>query len=826
MDQDHQPSDKVETWKKAPYDSHLMPKDSPPEWQAPPPPEPKPLTFYPSAFLLLFGVLVPTISFMVEITTAMCAQDMFDPLPTPFHIFLVAFVPISNWFLWHALWKGSTEYLSLLSVTSAATIGIALFYTLVFLPITPFAIFAIIFVGLGFLPLTPILALFATIFGRQKLKRLNAQTDGVRIPHLLFGFGLGLLGLIAAELPSAVTRIGLQMASSPDAETSQRGVRWLRNVGSQDVMLRSCYQAQQGMTDLLSWFIARGNPVMQDEARQIYYRVTGTPFNAVKPPAKLNRQVRTWGDDFEFDSALGGTTVAGQVKGLSLATSRQDQSIDANAAVSYTEWTLVFKNISTQQREARAQIALPPGGVVSRLTLWVNGEEREAAFAGRAQVREAYQQVAVQQRRDPVLVTTSGLDRVLMQCFPVPSNGEMKVRLGITAPLQLESNEQASLALPYLLERNFGLNDEIKHYVWIESKQPLTATSAELKAEQVEGGKFALRGNIAEARLSESSVRVTRTNPVMKSWAPDMQSKPAEIITQTIEPQPVTAPSRVVFVIDGSRQMKDRVPAISATLAKLPNNLESHILLASDSVVDLSKGVRKFAPNAITTVIGEADFVGGNDNLPALLRAWDSAAEIPNSAIVWLHGAQPIEMQGVAELQQRYQRRPNGPRLYDVQLIAGPNRLAEQMESLNAVEIVPHRLAGLERLQALWSGAASRYVVTRTKASRGNVTDAVEGSSHLTRLWALDEVKRMITARTKNEDIIKLAASYQLVTPVTGAVVLETKEQYERAGLEPVNANTVPTIPEPETWALIFVVGTMLLWLVYQQRRGKLRQRI
>ncbi len=821
MDHDNQASEPGEGWKASPYDSQIIPKDSPPEWQPPSaPPKPETLSFYPSAFLLFFGVVLPIISLVVELVTNMCALDMFDPMPTPFHIFIVAFVPASNWFLWDALWSGKTKYLSLLSVTSAATIGIASFYTLVFLPITPIGVIAIIFFGLGFLPLTPILALIATLIGRRKLKRLNAQTVSARIPHWLIGFSLGLLGLIAVEVPSVVTRLGMQMASSSEIEKSQRGIRWLRFIGSEDVLLRACYQEERGMKDLMSAAISLGDPVTLDEARRIYYRVTGTPFNAVKPPSKLNKQVRRWSDDFEFDAGLGGTAVVGQVKGLSLMTSRQDQSIDANAAVSYTEWTLVFKNISALQREARAQIALPPGGVVSRLTLWVNGEEREAAFAGRAQVREAYNQVAIQQRRDPVLVTTLGLDRVLMQCFPVPSNGEMKVRLGITAPLQLESNEQATLPLPYLLERNFGLNDETKHYVWVESKQPLTASNAALKTEQVEGGKFALRGNLTEAGLSESFVQATRTNAALQAWTPDTLSKSTEIITQQITAQPVTAPSRIVFVIDGSRLMKDRVPAIAATLAKLPSNAESLILLASDGVVDLSQGVRNIAPNAFAQMLNGADFAGGNDNLPALLRAWDSAAEKPNSVIVWLHGAQPIEMQGIPELQQRYQRRPNGPRIYDVQLIAGPNRLAEELEMLSAVEAVPNRLTGLERLFAVWNGQATRYVITRAKTPRLNQADTIESSSHLARLWANDEVKRMIATRAKPEDTIKLAAGYQLVTSVTGAVVLETKAQYERAGLEPVNANTVPTIPEPETWALIFIVGTVLLWLFYQQRKG------
>jgi len=70
-----------------------------------------------------------------------------------------------------------------------------------------------------------------------------------------------------------------------------------------------------------------------------------------------------------------------------------------------------------------------------------------------------------------------------------------------------------------------------------------------------------------------------------------------------------------------------------------------------------------------------------------------------------------------------------------------------------------------------------------------------------------------------NEQATSLAATYQLVTPLTGAVVLETREQYERAGLEPVKSGTVPTIPEPEEWLLMFTVATILAWMLFQRRR-------
>ena len=64
---------------------------------------------------------------------------------------------------------------------------------------------------------------------------------------------------------------------------------------------------------------------------------------------------------------------------------------------------------------------------------------------------------------------------------------------------------------------------------------------------------------------------------------------------------------------------------------------------------------------------------------------------------------------------------------------------------------------------------------------------------------------------------LSLAVRYQLVTPVSGAVVLETAEQYRQPVLQPVDAGTVPTIPEPEMVALLLIMGMFLIWLVYTE---------
>jgi len=76
---------------------------------------------------------------------------------------------------------------------------------------------------------------------------------------------------------------------------------------------------------------------------------------------------------------------------------------------------------------------------------------------------------------------------------------------------------------------------------------------------------------------------------------------------------------------------------------------------------------------------------------------------------------------------------------------------------------------------------------------------------------------------------VELAASYQLITPVSGAVVLETAEQYEQNDLKPVDSKMTSklpdggSIPEPRTVLLLVVGGAIALWQLWSwRRRGRL----
>jgi hypothetical protein len=80
----------------------------------------------------------------------------------------------------------------------------------------------------------------------------------------------------------------------------------------------------------------------------------------------------------------------------------------------------------------------------------------------------------------------------------------------------------------------------------------------------------------------------------------------------------------------------------------------------------------------------------------------------------------------------------------------------------------------------------------------------------------MDEINRILSDNDPdNRDALELATKHHLVTPISGAVVLETQEQYIENNLQPVDVANVPSIPEPGT--LILLIFALLL-LVYGRR--------
>lgn len=764
-----------------------------------------------------FGVIFPLAVLILEVLTSFCGSVFFSPAPTGWHVAWIAMVPVLNiWLLRGTPKDGAGQQ----GVAAGFALMTALFYAVLFLPMVHLSLVALIFFGVGLLPLTPLLAaLMSWRIGRA------AKREAMEPQRFKTGWRSGamaaLLVLAALEGPALWTRVNLSAATA-GGEDGEAAINRLRTFHSERTLLKSCYEGNRGTgraTDVSGWILQFcKNPTSLFEgggmggsdsqpARDVFFRVTGKTFNSMKPPGNIrgNSLVGRMDplEEFEFDDHLGGDEVAIRLKNLDLADSRFDGHVDSVSRIGYGEWTMVFRNGSQQVKEARCQVKLPRDGRVSRLTLWVNGEPREGAFSTVSKVKAAYKSVAVVQRRDPVLVNMVGPDTVMVQCFPVPARGEMKIRLGITAPLT-----DGRWELPHVMERNFGLTKGLRHAVWMQGDRPFSLTNTSGKFDSgPDGGGRSLSAEIADERLMEPGTVISMELPPGEPPVvncEDRFAKPEERILVR-EPVQLTcqAAEKLVVVIDGSVSMASaRDWVLKALSAQDASRL---LLILAD---DMGRKVTLKELEAYR-------FTGGRDNETALREGIRLARE-SGAPVVWVHGPQAVKVSRGEALLQLLERGTNLPVIHDVEAVSGPNRLAEAIYQTGCLHRGPSLASPEGDLSLFLSNLMKQRTETAWNWKRQASTDGAPGQKvwdQLARLWAsrAAEDPAMILSDTVRTE---LAARYQLVTPVSGAVVLETQQQYAEHGLTPADGSAtpqIPSVPEPSTGMLFILTTTLAL---------------
>lgn len=685
------------------------------------------------ALELVLGTALPATALLIEMATGMSADAYLDPLPDWRALLLAWTVPAANFAGW---WGRGAIPVRVRTYLSALALGIASVYATLFLPIAPFAILAVLALGIGLLPLSPLGAVYASI---RQFRDCVAE-PGAPSPVRALGFSAAVIVLAAS--PAIWTHLLLDRALKTSPAEQGSAVEWLRVIGDRGYIRDAGDDNRPA-----GWLGRRPDPA---RIRNIYYLVTGDPHTS------RARTRRSW-----LSSVTGLNTGGDQpgqpLPGLSLASSRIEGRITPRAALQHQEWTLEFRNTDEfQQREARAVIVLPEGGVVSRVTLWIDGEEREAAFGGRAQTKAAYRSV-VTVRRDPLLVQTAGPGRVLAQCFPVPPRGSMKIRLGISAPVR-----DGVVELPYFGDRNFAA-DDVNHSVWID------------------GGAVPFSRSLPGSALRQPlSIRVA--DAAGTSWTPHPLDKSRVIVQKIV---PAVVPERLEVVMDGSKSMADLAEPVEAAFSR----------------------AAKRHPGWRLTVTG--NYRGGTDNVAALRSAQDRLAAAGGGTILWLHGPQPVEITSAETLRGHFERAANRVELAAAQLIPGPDVVTPRLDGLAAVRSIRVTAADwVDRLE--WSPAFSR----ESLPAAGH-PDGFEAPADLARLWASGEVVRLMSLGRGAAE--RLGADLRLVTPATGAVVLENRSQYSAFGLDPGKGLT--NVPEPGT--MILVGGALgVLWICRKRKHN------
>lgn len=769
-----------------------------------------------------FWLLVwPALVVGAELVWHICGGLFFDPMPTHWHLAAILLAILTGGLVWrrnrkdkatdavespHPLWLHMLRGFSMVTTGYLAILQLPLllmgtfYYFMIVIMSFGLGIFAIpLYLLCAMAAASPLLLFFGLLRVRATGRNGIAEACG-----LLLGFA----GLLALEGRAVVTRFAGENTSPS----------FLRTVGSEDTLLKLCYEGQGGrrtMTDTSGYLVGllRGTvfggmaqPGDVEKWRLLHYRVTGRPFNAKPPPAEmtLSRNAGLF-DDLEWDPDLGGDGVYARLRGLDLCSSRLDGHVDAASGLGYWEWTMEFNNRTSESKEARMQVLLPPGAVLSKLTLWVNDQPQEAAFAGGDVVAKAYKQVAVVQRKDPVLARWVGPDRIFVQCFPVPAGRRMKIRLGTTAPL----DPGGRLFFPRFLEQNFGYTKGLATDLWVQG-------DTRLQVDGITNGSTShnwreVHGSLPISRQAEASGCVLCPEavgaPVVWTKDPFAEAGREILVRTTVAKKPVDSASRekVIIVIDTSKPLEAwKMPILDALKMGGGHGIEIHQVVAA---TDEGASLVEF------TDLPSLTFEGGKDNRAALMMGIETGINTGAATILWLHGPQPVEFGSTDGIEQLLERAFRKPRIVSIELAAGPNRLLEKIGARRWLAPSSSRVADTDDLLPVLRQEA-RPSSTRYEYTRIPLGQQPEGAREVWDQLARFHSWQSVIEATDLPGMGTLAARYQLVTPVSGAVVLETKEQFQQHGLNQVDASStpsIPSIPEPGTSALLLTTVLIAL---------------
>lgn len=729
-------------------------------------------------WFLFFGVILPLLTIAFELTTRYCAQNYFDPFPSTFHVGLFCLIPLSNFLLWLSSRRDLSHYYGPMSLLSGMAMGIGCLYTLMFLPITPGSALYVLTFGFGLLGLAPLLSLPCSWMAGKTVCQLAHKSgtyfDAHQVEHI--GHLIVLVMVIAVELPSTLTRVNISQVISGDAAQKASSVDWLRRYGNQEVMQRACLERSGKATDIIGTLYEGVHPIPVDKAREVFYKVTGKAYNSVPIPASFRATIKHNGtmpdsdplnsgvsDEFDLDADVAGATVSGMARGLSQAGSKFTGKVDSTAAIASIKWTLSFKNTSKYDREVRTKIQLPPGAVISRATLKIGNVERVATIKAREEARALYQ-AAVEERKNPLLVSYTGKDQVLVQCFPVEPGADVQLSLAIAIPLYVDKNSHATCLLPYLAERNFVIDKEGQASCEFVSTDP---------------------GKTCE--VSESAghqyLSINRDMSITEVVSATSQNTTDASVMRTIGRPQYPRLKHLQIIVDGSISMQPFMSQIAEALNT------SQVILDTPPILSLDQ------PETIRDLglLAKAQAKGGQDNTEALAAALTRAVEQNGkvksyeSAVLWVHGAQPIKNDLAASLHQLLNTSTN-PILFDLQVADGPCETLTDCQTapglarivrtgtvsddlsyfIDAIEDKSKTMGAYEHPEFRLA-RSSQTIATTNQAKVGDV----DIQSALTNIWCGDEVRRMLMAHSADLDFraAELANLHPIVTPISSAIV-------------------------------------------------------
>ncbi|EMY78293.1 hypothetical protein LEP1GSC060_0757 [Leptospira weilii serovar Ranarum str. ICFT] len=535
-------------------------------------------------------------------------------------------------------------------------------------------------------------------------------------------------------------------------------------------------------------------------------------------------------------------------RGNSLITTDIDSHVQIHPElrVSYTETTLSIYNENSSSHsligvgrwtsspeEAIYTITVPPGSICTKLSLWIDGEERPARLTFRSTARNAYEQIVGRERRDPSYVEWLDGNRLRLRVFPVTPENYRMVRIGIVSPLKADNDTiQGTETLSYERIRIEGpIADFADQNVNVDlfSKAPMELSTSGI--------------SLKEKVVSDSQVRQWTGSVGFKGWSFSFPATPpggtiaAAGVTYNVLPERKEVvefqPDTIVVALNTSLSRSEWKNVVKKMYGfGIPVTILTNEWFRTK---DVEKAIRyldeceipafNLFPLHFNETFSTTEVLGGKTPL------WIVAGENQSIPLGELRGSDRFYKMQISAAERKEPVKiaiVNGKRSEYVASLIDLNQVVSVAE--NEDELYTILKNKRIRLPFEKEDVISLPYAKLTLEKSNQTSVRRPGSDLLVRMLIQRKIMRQLGKRfldrdLENGDLVDLARDAMVVSPVSTLIVLETENDYKRFGIK-AGASALGqskleapgAVPEPGEW-LLFVCIVFGLVVYFKMRK-------
>jgi XrtN system VIT domain protein len=484
--------------------------------------------------------------------------------------------------------------------------------------------------------------------------------------------------------------------------------------------------------------------------------------------------------------------------------------------LAYTEMNVILTHAPKDQfwadrQEAIYTFHLPEGGVVTSLSLWIDGHEEKGMLTSKGKADSAYKTIVGQERRDPCVLHWQEGNTVSVRVFPILNGQSRKFKIGITTPLK-SVNQQLQYENIYFDGPSFG-----------DAQENISVSFQEPSKNLVLPGGFQSFGKNSYRKIGEYrpdwslSLEATPLSDARFQFGQfAYQMKPLLKTTENFHASYVYMDLNSSWTMEEANQLFDK--------------LKNRKIFVSTGGDDLAE---------VTPQNHEALFKDLCKNQFSLFP-FDKIGKPEESLVITHSGPMSPVMADLKESKflaglSNYFKLHQSLHLFDFGTERSP-----YLKSLKEFRVLSYANGSMgDLLQLLDNNSFPRIEETNDSVALTDAgillcrkTDTLPGHApdHLMRLFAYNHILSeaghgLLAGDQEPDDIVDEAQKAYVVSPVSSLIVLETQKDYDRFkitkgdnSLGNASLHSKGSVPEPGEWMLILVVIIICAWVYYRPK--------